>query len=423
MNRRHFLKQAGLLSLLTGLSFAPNYSFARGNKEDHFFVLLRVSGGMDVTLGLDPKTHKGLGGTDQKDIFLEYREDEIFSHNNLLLGPSAVELQKHKNDILTINGINMKRDAGHEALRDYMSSGSGDGFQPILPVLLSSRLHGGPLGVMANESILIGNEKVTTYDPSLLISTNTSNDSDAVSAMNLIASNSSLFNKTVNNFLKADDLQRSVRKKMEELNISDNKSAVFRALAETFSAGKQGHRPSYQAALNLSRLSDTPLNLDTHSNHEGDHIFRQGNVWAIVAELFDVFKSIELNGSSLFDHTTFMVVSEFSRTPFLNGSFGKDHNALTNSVLLAGKNIVGGQSIGASHVISRSENSSGQAIHIGSAIDYKTGLVDQLAKSQSSSLIFPENVVKTVANCFKSENQSSILDTFDCEIIPGVVKS
>ncbi|MBX9767802.1 MAG: DUF1501 domain-containing protein, partial [Bdellovibrionales bacterium] len=95
--------------------------------------------------------------------------------------------------------------------------------------------------------------------------------------------------------------------------------------------------------------------VDSHSDHLKNHKSAQYYVWERIAELFNVFKAIPYGAGSLFDATTFMVGSEFSRTPFLNPTNGKDHNPLTNSVLLAGHGVRGGQVIGESHLYTADE--------------------------------------------------------------------
>jgi uncharacterized protein (DUF1501 family) len=46
-----------------------------------------------------------------------------------------------------------------------------------------------------------------------------------------------------------------------------------------------------------------------------------------------------------------VVISEFARTPALNGARGKDHNPMTNSVLFAGHGIQKGKTVRASLLI------------------------------------------------------------------------
>jgi len=51
--------------------------------------------------------------------------------------------------------------------------------------------------------------------------------------------------------------------------------------------------------------------------------------------------------ASMLDETTIVVMSEFARTPLLNGDNGKDHHPW-NSMLAVGKNVRGGSSVGMS---------------------------------------------------------------------------
>jgi hypothetical protein len=157
--------------------------------------------------------------------------------------------------------------------------------------------------------------------------------------------------------------------------------------------------------------------LDTHSNHEKRHLEAQKKVWESVASIFKLFKSVSYEGTSLFDLTTFMVVSEFSRTPALNAAKGKDHNPFTNSVLLAGKGVRGGQTCGASRLIPRKETETGMPDHIAWPYDYKA---QKLATGpDGASFLFPENVVQTVGKIFDRPASFAPVDA-SVPVIPGV---
>lgn len=108
------------------------------------------------------------------------------------------------------------------------------------------------------------------------------------------------------------------------------------------------------------------------------------------------------------DYTTFMVVTEFSRTPYLNGAKGKDHNPDTNSVLIAGKGVVGGKTFGASKVIPAKKSLTGAALHIATAYDSRTGLPAE--GPHGAKFIFPENVIKTVADLFLKPKNLSVAE-------------
>jgi uncharacterized protein (DUF1501 family) len=168
---------------------------------------------------------------------------------------------------------------------------------------------------------------------------------------------------------------------------------------------------------------DNPFSLDSHSQHERRHMANQQAVWEKVAETFKLFKSIEFNRSTLFDHTTFMVVTEFSRTPFLNGAKGKDHNPLTNSVLLAGKNIRGNTVLGGSHMIPRKIAASGIAQHISSPISYTDGQIirSSQAATKDVGLIYPENIARTIAKVFGDPPKFSSTP-MSTRVLPGIVK-
>jgi hypothetical protein len=96
--------------------------------------------------------------------------------------------------------------------------------------------------------------------------------------------------------------------------------------------------------------------LDTHG---GSSAQKQPDLFkVVVSDLELLFKTLketpfDVNaGLSFFDVTTVVITSEFSRTMRQNGnnidSTGTDHNPLTNTVIVAGKGIKGGQVIGAS---------------------------------------------------------------------------
>lgn len=451
MKRRAFLKKSGVLVLSS--SIVPNIARSQGSQEDHFFVSLTIEGGVDATLGLDPKSHSWLDGTDQKDIFLEYREEDLLlSKGGIYLGPSAKSLYKHSQDLLVVNGIVMRRDAGHDVLLHYINSGFGDGGQPILSGRLAGQSKVGPFGILANTPLDLGQELVTTYDPSGLVTNNEAEPlSEASIALSLMGENpSTFFEKSMLEFTKVEKIEAEIRKKHSDQLSEGSPEGLFKVVSSLFSHGKEGQRPSYHATFEASNFADNTIGtIDSHELHERSHLSAQAEMWDIVSSMFDVFKATPFKEGSLFDYTTFMVSSEFSRTPFLNPGQGKDHNSLTNSVLLAGKSINGGRVIGGSHVIPRRKRPDNIALHIGSPIDYKSGKVAfdskklkltqnqrevedhenpsdlnvELVGSQDSDLglIFPENVVKTVASCFDSGSKK-ISDDFNCETIPGVVK-
>lgn len=90
---------------------------------------------------------------------------------------------------------------------------------------------------------------------------------------------------------------------------------------------------------------------DTHSGNQWAQVQgpRQEAGWNLIARMVEMLGSREYgeSGESWLDHTVIMGFSEFSRTPRLNGSFGRDHH-LTNAAALIGGPIKGGLAIGKS---------------------------------------------------------------------------
>ena len=170
---------------------------------------------------------------------------------------------------------------------------------------------------------------------------------------------------------------------------------------------------SYQALLHLL----TPgIGLDTHSQHEKTHLATQKTVWQRVADLFSLFKTLPYKSGSLFDATTFLVVSEWSRTPFLNAAKGKDHNPFTNSALLAGRRIQKGKVFGASKLIPRTKSELGVAEHIAAPYDYKNKMI--ATSAQGASFFYPENLIQSLGSVLQVPQFSPFEKTV--EVIPGL---
>ena len=138
----------GLGAISLGGLFPSVRLFGAEQPTENFFVLIRTFGGMDVTLGLDPQILPA--GADDKDLFLEYRPADILKAAGLRLGPAAAPLVPHAADSLIVNGIMMRRDAGHDVGNTYMATGRGDGKAASLPIELALAMGAGPYGVVMN---------------------------------------------------------------------------------------------------------------------------------------------------------------------------------------------------------------------------------------------------------------------------------
>jgi hypothetical protein len=113
---------------------------------------------------------------------------------------------------------------------------------------------------------------------------------------------------------------------------------------------------------------------DTHGNHYEEHPL--GAAITDICNLSNGLAQIplmDLPGLSVLDRTTVILSSEFSRTPRLNSSLGKDHNFRTNSLVMFGHNVGRGV-FGASGA--RVADGAWLS-HAALPIDYSTGLESQ----------------------------------------------
>jgi uncharacterized protein (DUF1501 family) len=392
MNRRLFIQTLNL----SGVSLMiPRFGMAASTAPPaKYFVFIRMQGGWDVTLGLDPQVHAT--DEDQNDMFIEYRPDEILKAGALSLGPAMASLTKYGKSMSIVNGIiTATSDNGHPANLEYMSSGNGSGKAPYIPAEIAASSPSGSLG-------LVFQGQTSTLDRNV-VATSTGNVEALRSYIPLGDFSDSIAQSGVkDSFYRAQNAMMADATRIADLNQkmaeskydqeTDQSLRAAKILAATFASGT-----AFQGQIDLNGQS-----LDSHTNHEKIHLASQKAYWDSIAGIFNIFSSVQLgtSGSSLYDQTMFMVISEFSRTPALNAGKGKDHNPLTNSTLFAGGSIQGGVTFGSSHLIPRKKTKSGLPSHTALPVNLATGVV---AKSRAEvdaggfQYITPETLVATVA--------------------------
>jgi uncharacterized protein (DUF1501 family) len=132
---------------------------------------------------------------------------------------------------------------------------------------------------------------------------------------------------------RADRLARLA----SSLNInSSNGTALGTSLAQAFRSG-----------MTTSITLSAGGGFDTHSDNTEQN-GRFNNVFTLLDGLVSQL-AVEpgVVAPTMLDETTVVLCSEFARTPLLNGDAGKDHHPW-NSMLLVGKNVRGGSTVGAS---------------------------------------------------------------------------
>jgi uncharacterized protein (DUF1501 family) len=394
MNRRGFINSVLRTAAMSALSpmLRPLMSYAaEANSAQRFLVMIYIPGGWDVTLLTDPLTHAKFATTD-KDVFIEYDENAMIKANRgLMLGPAGLPLKPFLNDLTVVNGLVMRRDTGHQALRDTMKRGH-NGSSGDLIVEFADALSPSPMGVLVDGGIDLGVKSVRLVRPQEVLDESTGNYIDLIadgldSPFELIAPAQAGYRELMK--VRRDAFAARIaehRKRGGSVDKNTGYAIMAEALAKNLARG---------AMIDIT--DEGAVSLDTHVQHAGRHLQSLSAKMSTVANIFKLFKETPMASNpqvSLFNQTTFVVYSEFSRTPYRNGSEGKDHNVFTNSVLFAGGGLQGGRSIGGSRILKQGDPGTGRALHIGQPIDYKSGVV--VSKSGgAASLIFPENIAAT----------------------------
>jgi uncharacterized protein (DUF1501 family) len=421
MKRRDFLSHSAATYLgLSGLASMPFLSHAQNiltakDKTGGFLVFVTIESGWDTSLATDPWTTEQR--PDSTDYFIEHRADQLQGTKDFLMGPAMESLKNFFPQMAIINGvISGQTDNGHEAHRLYMKTGSGSGANAEFTAVMDHFKGDSKLGVLSQGAgIHMANFNVATTDASTLAYLNSANEFKSFSKRKSPIENA----KTL--LLKYSDDIENLRKRIQQ--IKSEKNAEIQS-DSGFLANAVAIASAFELGLARSSsmtVSPNQGSLDTHGAHESTHLAALSSVFARLSGLFQLFKGIPSgkNGESLFDKTTFVVTSEFSRTPALNASLGKDHNPQTNSVILAGAGIRGLQKIGASRLVTRKE-AQGTPYMIGTPFDYQTGQALQ-SPENAEAYIQPENIIVTLEKRFGIPKSWSPLQIRGFKEIKGVL--
>ena len=425
MNRRKFLiRSANGLTTLVALPVLP-YLFRSsfGARADdspalppHFMLTLAIPGGLDATLGLDPQIMPK--GADTRDMFIEYRPEDIIEASGLRFGPSAAPLKEFASSIAVVNGLMMRRDVGHDSLRAYMASGDLTQKYGAFSAEMAMLRKDSPIGmIMAGQtyssSSYMGARNLLITSTDDLSSTALETNAGALQEVvgDPIGTDSEA-RSTEKSYLELVQLQPRLTDAIKKISGGADKPEPQDIVAAAFSSGM-----SCEGLIEFNQENDT----DSHSNHEKRHLAAQKKAWESVTKVFNAFKRTDYLGQSLFDQTTFFIVTEFSRTPALNYDLGKDHNPSTNSILLAGKGVPGGKTFGQSRLIPRGQTADGMPLHIGCAFNYDTGAIAQ-SRAEAQGYIYPENVIRSLVDIFGNPPGFESVKS-SVPLIPGWKKS
>ncbi|MGZ3774550.1 MAG: DUF1501 domain-containing protein [Pseudobdellovibrionaceae bacterium] len=382
MQRRQFLKSLsagfGVMSLT---SLFPSLSFAvDGDGDGPFFVMLSAANGWDTSLAMAPWTADER--PQESDYFLEYRKEDLIKTSYGFVGPAMAPLGKYLENIRIINGVFMNAtEVGHTSPQLYAMTGNGQGALSTLPAEIDFRINKMPFGTVSSGQIINSGKALNVISSASLLNMNAgSGDSLIVSASqkdtDITRAKLSLIrnNERINSFLQ---ILADLKSKNPVIQDIDAAMAAF--------------------ASGLSKTAFIDLNsyaLDTHSAHPGNHKKNLTEVFEKFATLLKKFDEFTLNGkSSLLSKTTFILVSEFTRTPALNGSQGKDHNPQANSFVVMGPKIKPGIT-GDIHLVKRADTALAIPYLAATPIDKQTEL--PVMRRENAMIIRPENVMASV---------------------------
>lgn len=388
LSRRTFLRSAALAA---GGATLPMGRRARAEAEmPHFFLFLCVSGGMDASYLFDARP---LVMTDKNRItnylYKNPRADQLAvdptprlltgSNGGTLLRTELTDpLMAYQSDFSVLNGVCMLTNGfvGHGNNMYYLFTNSAnpgrDSFVPMIGARGKRPLDSIHIGGFEGD----GNGAPTNFSSSIqLFPGQGGNLANALTAGPKLDLESALMKQVMARL--AANAQGTGK-----FSIGSGKmeSGIAKgpALAETLKnvAASSNNGNPVMGALDIAMgyfkggvttaatiMYDRDPVLDVHDSGGAQNqptLFKE--VVANLAQTFERLKTTPFDaerGLSFLDVTTLVITSEFSRTMMGTGSTadttGTEHNPLTNTVIVAGKGIKGGQVFGASDLTNVNE--------------------------------------------------------------------
>ncbi|MCA9411417.1 MAG: DUF1501 domain-containing protein [Candidatus Omnitrophica bacterium] len=378
MDRRHFLKHlsAAAAGGLCTPSFHRMFAWAQqGQDNPHFFMFVFAQGGWDITQVFE-SDKEGLQTVDvptgQRTQFGSNVTDTFW--NDPMGRPAVTQFFQNFGDRTAIlNGV-FVRTLSHDLGRETVMTGSTGMNKADWPTQIAARKASDRL--LPNLSLSGPNFPgnlggVTTSGNTfnrLLFPSGYSPDTEVENRME------SYLNEKLNGLLGEAMEMGHEGGRVEELDRGYLRFNEIKEARNTLNLGGGGGFTNqglsavgaFQNGISVTATLRAPGGYDTH----GDNDAQQGNNFQntfmglnqIVTELAN--RPGTTGTGSLLDQTTVCLMSEFGRTPRLNGGNGKDHWPVT-SMMFVGAGINGGKVFGGTDERQNYRN-----------VDYSTGLPD-----------------------------------------------
>lgn len=396
LSRRGFL--GGALALGAGLALSNPFSKhgmvqrALANAAaltDRYFIFCYFSGGWDLLISLDPRD-PAVFREDLKKVtriqpafhmLPSGRRDLVTSAvPDMVFGPFIGNLVNHVDKMCLVRGMSMDTLTHEVGRRRFLTGKQPAGLQArgsSLPTIIAGQV--GNDTSIPNLSVRV--EAYNEDQPDFATAIRVTSVTDLVRALRVSESPLGAVERAAINDLLSQsrdcpiDALSPVRQRGYDANAAAQE-LVARGLSPLFDFAAatpemEAIRAHYgidpydlasgeaQAAMAVTALVsgisrcvsfEAANDLDAHgptwASGHGPKLERGFNLVAAMLEDLAA-RPYKSTGDSWLDHTTVVLFSEFSRTPLVNASSGRDH-ALTNACMLAGACIRGGQVVGRS---------------------------------------------------------------------------
>jgi hypothetical protein len=355
MDRRHFIKAAGLTSVLATMPTAFSIRAGQADFNGKFLITVQAQGGWDVSSLCDPKMN--VPGEAQINHWAI--NDETRTAGNIQYAPFGTNqnfFEKYHNDMLVINGIDAQTNSHTAGVVHNWSGRISNGFPSLTALYASANAPDLPISYINNGGYAetAGIARYTRLD-------------DPNSIKNIVEPNKTVWNPDESWNPERDwDLINSTRSTMMNERLNKN-SLTFR---ERLALG------NYKSSLeNASILND--FNRELSSAGELEEGIEKTNFWsslkrqaqlALIAMKSGVAVSADLTVGGQFDSHQFhdrdqgeslevttdgldflwqyaeqlgiadrlvvVVMSDFARTPYYNETEGKDHWPVGSAIIM-----------------------------------------------------------------------------------------
>lgn len=386
LGRREFLASAAGLAAAQGLmpmhalgGILGSSRYVRYREEDaHFFLHVYMANGLDFHTLFDSRP---LEMTAAKLI-----HDPMGNEPTLWQGSNGgktwataltAPLAKYRDRFSVLNGVVMLPDFnGHFENSNYTHTGNAFGGDALYPMVRESSKHGTVLDAVGNSYVFAN---INNLNGTMVVSPESLQKlKTKLTTAASLAPSSKVFKYVVDSYVRSSQsggffsqgsramaqglLDSPVAiKRLQKLNpvgeIPDADEKFLRTVCEMFKAGVT------QSAVYNPTVGGTGLDMHSpESTKTAKDVV--GPLAERIAKVFEILATTRFDeDTSMLDHTTILVSTEFGRTMRQDGlainNTGTDHNQFANSMLLGGRGIKGGLVIGGTDFRTSTEKLSG----------------------------------------------------------------